>query len=115
MRLFIDIETRSLLDLTECGLRNYAAHDSTEILCIAYKTPAMQSPRIWIKGESKKEIISYLKKADTLIAHNAQFERVMLAAKGFINRPTKDWLCTAARARYNGLPGKLEHAALALN
>ena len=34
----IDFETRSKADLPEVGLDNYANHETTEVLCIAFGT-----------------------------------------------------------------------------
>ncbi|MEQ1771910.1 MAG: hypothetical protein ABL879_18960, partial [Devosia sp.] len=45
--------------------------------------------------------------ADEIVAHNAQFDRIMLKVEGFDTDITR-WRCTMAQAMSNSLPGSLD-------
>lgn len=135
MRLYIDFETRSPVDLKKSGAYKYARHPATTILCAAWavKTPGRPTsrPYIWWPyigergymniGDSTTEMfIKALKKSDTIHAHNAEFDRVIYDQvmprlnAGFPEIPLEKWRCTAAKIAYHALPRRLEHAAEAL-
>src|SRR6185312_16634793 len=74
VNLHLDYETRSEVDLKKCGLHVYAEHPSTEILCAAYALDD-EPVRTWRKGQPIAELAQSINLADTITAHNAQFER----------------------------------------
>ena len=116
--LYLDLETRSAANLKDCGAYEYAAHPTTEILIAAWATGLDQPIRCAYGGEYEVGIdlfIQALREADLIVAHNAAFERLILA-RCFpdLKFPPERFVCTAAMARENGLPGSLEDAARAM-
>lgn len=108
--LWIDLETRSRCDLRKYGLYNYAADKSTEILiaCYAIDNGPIHTWQAW-KG---KPIPTQLSNALTnkrveVRAHNAAFERMLLAARGY-TVPIERWYCTSMQARACAMPAGLE-------
>lgn len=135
MRLTIDFETRSCVDLIRCGAYRYAEDLSTEVLCLAMKVDA-DTPLLWVPDlfkhlieghpiEKEKRLIgsdyvSYLVSAATNIeAHNVSFERaiwrgVMVAKHGFLDLDPAKLRCSMAKVAASGLPQSLEDAGKAL-
>lgn len=148
MDIVIDIETRSKINLGKCGAYRYAEDPSTDILCIAMKIDR-DTPMIWVpepiwRGLRKlnawslkhgycllegtmlgyriledADMESLMRNADTVIAHNAQFEAViweeiMRKRLRFPPIPLEKWKCTAAKAAAHALPRDLERACSAL-
>lgn len=122
-RLIIDYETYSEVDLKKVGAYKYATHPSTEILCIGYQIDDRE-PKLWfpslipIAPEDLAEAYASNRK---IIAHNAFFEWCI--TNFVLRKHFPDYFafllhermsCTASRARYRGLPGKLETLAQAL-
>ncbi len=118
MRLHLDIETFSEVDLPKCGVYRYAEDPSTEILCIAWALE--EGPvNLWKPGQPLGDLLNDIKRATILAAHNAQFERVVLTGPagqkiGFPTLPISKWMCTAAKAAVHALPRSLDKCALAL-
>ncbi len=122
-QISIDFETRSGCDISLGGAYRYAADPTTDILCCSYlldkkihtwwpnwvATIIGQSPSSppWAHGPAQ------------YTAWNSQFDRLIwnnVATKHY-DWPTtfvSDWICSAALARTNGLPGSLDNAAKAL-
>ena len=121
--LHFDFETRSMLDLREVGLHNYARHPSTEPWCAAlapgdtpveiYDHATLFSP--WAAAALKQ----YLDVGYVVVAHNAPFEleiwnEIMVPRAGWPKLDPARTICTMAAAYAMGLPGALEDAAMAL-
>ena len=109
MLIYLDIETRSDLDVRDVGAFVYGAHPSTEVLCLAWavndrpiqveKTPeGIASLCLWLLSQPDA----------VLVAHNVDFERNVLKLHSCA------WMDTAALAARMSLPRKLEDLALAL-
>lgn len=106
---FIDLETKSDGDLKSGGVYRYAetakillfsyAHDDGPVICVDVT-----------RGESLP-INILLSPTEIKVAHNANFERTILAAVLKQPMPPEQWLCTAAWAAYAGLPRSLDKAA----
>ncbi len=122
--LHIDYETRSEVDLFKEGAFKYAAHPSTDIICMAYAF-GDEPVELWHPGlpfpQDVEEALRFPDVA-SLHAHNAQFER--LITQYVLTRyveidppPIEAWYCTAAQARARSLPGGLDDlgACLGLN
>src|SRR5690606_22390127 len=126
-------ETYSECDITVAGAYEYARHPSTEILCASYvygtrDELATAKVELWDFHDKEPDtrFMRLLTLPDTvLVAHNAFFEQVItrfvlprytrfLRTEKAANIPIKRWICTAALARYYGLPGTLEGATAAL-
>ena len=116
-KLWIDIETRSRIDLITAGTYRYAEDESTEVLifCYALNDGPVQT---WLprKHLMPKPLRRWLTDpAVQLRAHNAAFERLVLTRQTIEELPLERWYCTAAQMRAAALPGKLEDAARALD
>ena len=76
--LYIDLETRSTVDLRRTGVYVYADDPSTDVIvaCWAIDKEPIQT---WFAGEPVPyELLVALRDQDTrVVAHNAAFERIM--------------------------------------
>lgn len=126
MELFIDLESRSPLDIKKCGAYAYAEHPDTEVLCLAMKVDAGDTD-IWVPLEfdfrgtalANFRLRELIERADHIHAHNAGFERCMwtehmVKRRGFPEIPISKWDDTAARAAMCALPRSLDGACKAL-
>lgn len=125
MILTVDIESRSMIGLSG-GAWKYAAHPSTQILCVGVKVDDQPTRLIWTGAipvmmfhneMSWPEFQNLLSRADRIIAHNAEFEFCML--KGRVDARNKipmrkNLYCTMAQAAMCALPLSLEKACEAL-
>jgi DNA polymerase len=114
--LHIDIETYSSVDLPKCGVHKYAASVDFEILLFAYAFDDAPVSVVDLTTGAKipDHVVDAMLDDHVLkFAHNATFERVCLRAVG-VEVPAAQWYCTAAKARYCGLPGSLGDASKAL-
>jgi DNA polymerase len=128
----IDFETRSAAPLKRCGAWQYAAHPSTEIMCLAWRLPdwAPSETALWhpaypglgIAEEGQgdlAELFAWLGRGGLVEAHNAWFERciwkhVAAARLGWPPIPHRSWRCSAAKAASHALPRGLADATAAL-
>lgn len=105
--LYLDFETHSELDIRKVGAYRYAEDASTEALCASFALDD-GSIGLWRQGEPPFWL-DYLEDPRILIvAHNAEFEREILANKFGLRLPPSRFRCTAAQAAGCGLPRKLE-------
>lgn len=119
--LFLDFETTSKTDLPKEGLGRYLVDPTTRAYCFTYRLPEMAATDIWIEGPPVPEaVVRHLAAGGLFVAHNAPFDyniwnevfRRQFPALPAIQR--EQVRCSAARARYNGLPGSLEGACAAM-
>lgn len=132
MKLTIDFETRSAADLRGCGAAAYAEHPSTEVVCLALKPSGDGGgPFIWfpppfdamVAGStpsnaevvSREKVAALVDAADTIEAHNAQFEffvwnAVMVGRHGFKPLDPSRLRCSAAKVAAISLPRSLAEA-----
>jgi hypothetical protein len=81
--LIIDFETRSRCDLKTAGTDKYAAHPSTDVLCMGWMRHGDgMDAEVWTPAHGKLEGIGYLRNMleddDCLIAaHNARFDQLI--------------------------------------
>ena len=114
-----DFETRSTVDLKECGLDIYAKHSSTDIWCFAWAIGDSE-PEVWCPGNPIPEFMRPSTfKTVVFIAHNANFElaiwnRIATIRYGWPRLIPEQVRCTMAMAYAMALPGSLENAAAAL-
>lgn len=107
--LYLDCETQSPVDVRTVGAPAYAraVKEQGSVMCWAH---ALNDAPIalWTPGASP---VSWLNGHDGLFcAHNAEFEYWILREVYGIDICPERWIDTAAIARYNTLPGKLEEA-----
>ena len=103
--LWLDFETRSRCDLPKHGVYNYAQDPSTEVLCMSYAFDT-DDVQTWLPSQPFPEIVRNY--TGYIAAHNAAFERLIFWYVLQINFKLEQFYCTAAQARANCAPGKLE-------
>jgi DNA polymerase bacteriophage-type len=126
-KVHLDFESRSTQSIWDVGAANYAAHASTEVLCLAYAVDDGEVKLIkrndilcYPMGDPFVELRELAKDKDTLFyAHNALFEQLIWLYKmqepfNLPRLPINRWRCTAAKAQAVGLPKALQDVALAL-
>lgn len=119
--LFLDLETRSQVDLRVNGLMRYAMDKTTETICMCYAFD--DGPvKTWFAedGPFPAEVIDYIQYTNKpLSAHNAAFERLLfdfVLSNDYDFKPpaVERWQCTSARAMAHGLPASLSDICRAL-
>lgn len=114
MRVFLDFETRSRVDIAD-GVDRYARDSSTQVLCLAYAIDD-EPVAIWTPSAPLPWWIQDLDEHVELHAHNARFERLIWRYCTDWPLPRlRQWHCTAAQAAAAGLPRALSRAADALS
>jgi DNA polymerase len=112
LKAFIDFETRSAVDLIATGVYKYAAHHTTDVLCMAYALDD-DPVQLWSRGNPfPAELAEAIEKGYQIHAWNSQFERIIWA-KCKPDWPEIDfdqWRCTAAKSRHANMPGALAQA-----
>jgi DNA polymerase len=115
--LFLDFETTSKTDLKLHGLGRYLADPTTRAYCFTFRLPGMAATDLWTEREPMSaHIIRHIESRRPLVAHNAPFDWSIWNRILRRDRPElPEWTiaqtrCSAARARYNGLPGGLADA-----
>ena len=117
--IFIDFETYSSEDIKSGGAYRYTQSPDFEILLIGY---AIEDGDVNIidmtRSDAYEQFTDFinliLDEQYTIVAHNAQFERLCLMAYG-INIPAERFLCTATMALYAGFPESLGNLSKALD
>jgi DNA polymerase len=124
VKIHLDYESRSHIDLTEVGAHRYGVDPSTEILMAGVSRDGDSRVYLWINpkfrtpdymGENA-EAEQLLKEATEIASHNVSFEQALTwgthqrqAASPFTTEPNLSvWRCSAAVARKAGLPYSLE-------
>lgn len=116
--IFIDFETYSSEDIKSGGAYRYTQSPDFEILLIGY---AVGNGAVHIVDMTQPVRCGYEEFLDlirdeqyTIVAHNAQFERLCLKAYG-VNIPADRFICTATLALYAGFPESLGNLSKALD
>ena len=122
MRVTIDFETYSDLDVTEVGSWRYAEDFSTDVLCLAWSIDGgpVYTWRPHDTGNCQGWLHHAIQTGATIDAHNAQFERavwenIMVPLYGWPEIEPQQWDCTMARAASRALPLGLDDAGAALD
>lgn len=124
MKLHLDFETRSTVDIKKAGAWAYAMHPSTEITCLAFGAQGPTSVQV-LRGRDigydwTKFQIGHIG-TGVIAAHSVHFEfaiynYILHKRFGWPARwDPKMWDCTLARAAMCNLPQSLENCANALN
>ena len=120
--LWLDYETRSSTDLPAEGLGKYLADPTTAPYCFTFRLPGMTSADIWTEFQPvPAQVVRHIERGGLFVAHHAPFDfwiwniahRRLCPSLPEIR--IEQVRCSAARARYNGLPGSLEGACSAMN
>ncbi len=116
MKVHIDFETRSTVDIWATGAWIYSAHPTTHVHCVAI---AIDNGKVGV-GSCFTDLKELAANPNTIfVAHNAFFEQciwknIMVPKYGLPPIPIQRWRCTMAKACAYGLPKALEKAADAL-
>lgn len=119
MRIRVDIETRSRVDLKRTGVYRYAACPDFRILMAGWSERGEPSTIVEGHRANVERLLDHVVSGDTIVSHNAQFERICFSA-GF-GMPVgkyldpEQWHCTQSVASERGLPSSLAAVAKALN
>lgn len=120
LKLHIDVETYSSVDITKCGSYAYFESLDFEILILAYSLESngvKTDVKIIDLAQGNRIPSAFtgalLDPAIELHAHNANFERNAFKAIGY-DIPVERWHCSAVKAGYCGLPMSLDGASKAL-
>ena len=119
--LFWDIETRSAVNLRDCGAYVYAIDPTTEPLCIAYAVDD-DDVQLWMPTDPVPSAfvdIAADPESSNLVAHNYDFERAILEnvlVPRFHFPPIAQHVqhCTQRLALANAYPAELDPLAQAL-
>lgn len=119
-RVYIDFETRSLVDIRKLGAFEYANDESTDILCLAFAIDdgpvGLWTPDNFLEIE---RLLDAITAGADVEAHNASFERdiweaILVPRYGFPEIAFEQWSCSMAKAAIYGLPQSLGGLAKAL-
>lgn len=118
MRLHIDIETRSSVDIKSAGLYRYAESPDFEILLIGYALNDDPVQIIDMTAAGNEDALAWLRAAllspdYVKHAYNAAFEVTCLNRAG-LTSPVNQWRCTMAHSLYCGYAGGLGAVGAAL-
>ncbi len=108
--VFVDLESRSQVDIRQCGAGAYCRHESTEILCYCYAIN--DGPVVRVAQGDITPLIELARDGAVFVAHNASFEAAMFNKVGLAG--AAKFVCTMALGQSHGLPGSLERMAKAL-
>jgi len=115
MDVTLDFETRSRIDLPECGLYRYAEDSSTEALCLCWMVDDGPYVESWTLFDPPPTSLFRLMQNPDFLLHawNAQFEieilKMLNRTKGWPEPPPlRRWRDTMAEAAVAGYPQKLE-------
>lgn len=119
-KIFIDFETRSAVDIKEVGAWAYAAHPSTDVLCLAYSIGNERAQGLLTQKELAAGKAFPIPDDAVFVAHNVHFEYAIwreIMVKHYGWKPLEDprwWNCTLARAAAANLPLSLDGCGDAL-
>ena len=108
--IYLDLETRSSVNLGAKGSYLYACDPSTRVLCVSYAIDDEPVAHIWEPALADFEHLLYplLEEGHVIVAHNAEFEYTVLNYAVGLDLDPEDFLCTQALAQSMGAPGGLD-------
>lgn len=114
MAFFLDFETRSELDLRKVGAHRYAEHESTEVISVAFCGDNSQVEVSKLTPAILSTLRDCAGSGELIVAHNAEFECLILYHVLDIHLDPRRFRCTAAMAARAGLPRGLDAVGTAL-
>lgn len=126
LSLFVDLETRSRVDLKAAGARRYAADPSTQITTAVWRWGGVLKSACTVHpliashpiAQLYADIAECVAMNGRLVAHNVNFDASILNGPNqnpFLQIPVQRVSCTMARAQCLALPGGLDELCMALN
>jgi DNA polymerase len=119
-KIFIDFETRSTIDIKKVGAWAYAAHPSTDVLCLAYSIGNERTQGLLTQKDLAAGKAFPIPDDAVIVAHSAHFEYPIyneICVKRYNWKPLEDpsrWSCTLSRAAAANLPLSLDSCGAAL-
>ena len=120
MKLHIDFETKSAVDLIKAGSHAYASHPSTDVLCMGYAF-GDEPVQLWLPNQPlPKRVVDHVANGQMVCAWNLSgfefliWNRILVFKYGAPMLVLKQCQDTMALAYAMALPGQLQHAAPAL-
>ena len=116
---FVDVETRSTLDLKDVGGYVYAADKTTEARCVTWALDD-DPVQLWTPGQLvPRDLAAHIRTGGKLVAHNAAFDRLIFREilgprYGWPVPEIEQWRCSMAMSLALALPGSLEDAGKAM-
>ena len=132
MKILLDFETRSPVDIKKSGPWVYAENPDTDVMCLAFKVDD-EPVCLWVPYHfesivtghidtfcQERILLDLIDRAEAIEAHNAEFERaiwrcIMGPRYGWPDIHDNKWRCSAAKAAAYALPRSLEGAGTALD
>ena len=105
MRIHIDLETYSSVNLKLRGVHPYTEAHDFQVLLTGWTTPT--GVRV-DEGVPRDLALQLLDPANTFVAHNAGFDRTCLQAATHLTLDPGQWECSMATSAELGLPQSLE-------
>ena len=117
-KVILDFESRSRVDIWECGAYAYSIHPSTEVLCLVFAI-GDGDPQL-LRKDDLGLICPIDIKGNIFVSHNAFFEEcmwnnIMVKKWGWPRIPVSQWKCTMAKSLASAYPQSLDNACKALN
>ena len=117
--LFLDLETRSDVDLIFHGLARYALDPSTGVICMAYAFDDGPIEFWWSNEEFPQAVQDHIDAGGLITAHHASFEmaifeHVLTRTHLIRAHKTTQWRCSMAMGLANGFAGGLDALAAGL-
>lgn len=103
MKLYLDLETKSEIDIRKVGGYRYANDPTTSVLLFAYAIDDMPAR---VVDFDKNMVQKLLDDASIIIAHNSMFDRTVLKAQGLKTHDHK-WYDTMIQAYAHSYAGGL--------
>jgi DNA polymerase len=120
LKITLDFETASAVDLSQAGAARYWEDPTTEILCLCWSLD--NGPiNTWLPGDDPLALAQYAADPQVMFeAHNAGFEIAgwrsqMVPLYGFPDIPNERWEDTMAVCAYKAIPLKLEDSLKVLS
>lgn len=108
--LYLDVETFGRADLPATGAHVYAADPTTEILLLVHALD--DEPVSLLDFTDNPDLTRFRDLVEDpsveLVAHNAQFDRLILAGVLGLRPDLARWRCTMCQGLVHGLPASLE-------
>jgi DNA polymerase bacteriophage-type len=118
MRLVLDLETTSTVDLRKTGAHAYAEHPDTRITVLCFAIDDGPVFTVTDFDRTRADLYLAVRAGATIVAHNYLFEFQLyhhkLVPLGWPPIPLSQWSCTMARSLVAGYPASLELAGRAL-
>lgn len=120
MKIFWDFETRSKINIWDCGAWAYSVHPSTEILCLAY---AIENEPVQIIRKEEFEglfgppfdIKNTIFNSFNAFFENCIYNNILVKRYNWPRIPINQFKCSMAKALASAYPQSLANACKALN